>query len=135
MEKEKGKEKRRKRRRKRKRGRGETRKEDGESRFFRHSQQLWPRLLPHIHIKATHTFLLHPAHTSARCGLGCQQEQLSPNVPSCKMRTQRFQGGCKKEVVKSIAMPPLPGWWWLGWVKANAHRAWHPIHSSYWLGS
>lgn len=51
--------------------------------------QAWPRLLHDVVIKTVHVFLLHPAATSARCGPGCQREQLSPDVPSCKMRAQR----------------------------------------------
>lgn len=53
------------------------------------AMRAWPRLLPHVVIKTIHAFPLHPAATSGRCGPGCQREQLSPDVPSCKMRTQR----------------------------------------------
>ena len=53
----------------------------------------WPGLLPQVAIKTTHAFPLHPSATSVRCGPGCQQEQLSPDVPRCKMRTQRCREG------------------------------------------
>lgn len=51
--------------------------------------------------------LLHPPATSVRYGSGCQQEQLSPDVPSCKMRTKwcreghRGLGGVAKRTVLS----------------------------------
>lgn len=53
----------------------------------------WPRLLPNVVIKTTHAFLLLAAAPSAKRGPGYQGQQLSPDVPSCKMRTQRCHEG------------------------------------------